>query len=244
MKRILDVTIAVFVIACVLSWLLPILAFLIVWDSEGPVFFVQKRVGRHFRVFSCYKLRTMVVNEHADQQPVKGDDARITRLGSWLRRSHFDELPQFFNVLMGTMSVVGPRPYMPVDCRMFAKIVHDDSIRYRVRPGITGLAQAEGLHDVFCDRDIILQRYQCDAFYVAHAGLGLDLYILGRTFIHLLLRPLRAGRSRSPGYDSIGKPFHLLQLRAALQQEEVDSFPGEGADAVLHLGGGADEART
>lgn len=202
MKRIFDLTIAVLVIVGVLSWLLPILAFLVVWDSEGPVFFVQKRVGRYSRLFSCYKLRTMVVNEQADRRPARGDDARITRLGSWLRRSHFDELPQFFNVLMGTMSVVGPRPYMPADCRLFAKMISDDGIRYQVRPGITGLAQARGLHDVYCDREVVLQRYRCDAFYVNHAGLRLDLIILGKTLIQLLLRLLPAGPCQPPVYPS------------------------------------------
>jgi putative colanic acid biosynthesis UDP-glucose lipid carrier transferase len=185
MKRIFDLTIAVLVIVCVLSWLLPILAFLVIWDSEGPVFFVQKRVGRYSRLFSCYKLRTMVVNEQADRRPARGDDARITRLGSWLRRSHVDELPQFFNVLLGSMSIVGPRPYMPADCRRFATMVPDDSVRYLVRPGITGLAQARGLHDVFCDREVIQRRYQCDAYYVANAGVRLDLYILARTVVRI-----------------------------------------------------------
>src|ERR1700758_5418472 len=81
MKRIFDLLIAIFIIAFVLSWLLPILALLIRWDSRGPIFFVQKRVGRYSRLFTCYKLRTMVVNDQADHRPAEGDDARIPRLG-------------------------------------------------------------------------------------------------------------------------------------------------------------------
>jgi putative colanic acid biosynthesis UDP-glucose lipid carrier transferase len=182
MKRIFDLLIALIIIIFVLSWLLPLLALLIKWDSKGPAFFVQRRVGRHRRLFACYKLRTMVVNAQADHRPATGDDARITRLGSWLRRSHLDELPQFFNVLLGSMSVVGPRPYMPADCRSFEKIVANGDYRHRVRPGITGLAQSRGLHDVYCDPRIVLQRYRCDAYYVRNAGVLLDLRILGRTF--------------------------------------------------------------
>ena len=182
MKRILDLLIALVIIVFVLSWLLPILALLIRLDSRGPIFFVQKRVGRYSRLFPCYKLRTMVVNDHADFRPATDDDIRITRLGSRLRRSHLDELPQFFNVLLGSMSVVGPRPYMPADCRLFGKMVPDADLRHKVRPGITGLAQARGLHDVFCNREVILQRYRCDNFYVRNAGLLMDLRILGVTF--------------------------------------------------------------
>ncbi len=134
MKRIFDLVVSIIVIVFILSWLIPILALLIRLDSHGPVFFVQKRVGRYSRLFACYKLRTMVVNEQADQYPATGDDARITRLGSWLRRSHLDELPQFLNVFLGSMSLVGPRPYMPADCRQFEKVVPDGNIRHRVRP--------------------------------------------------------------------------------------------------------------
>src|ERR1700722_12250881 len=117
LKRSFDLVVSVLVIAGILSWLLPLLAFLIKLDSKGPVFFIQKRVGRNARLFNCYKLRSMVINDLADERPVSGDDGRITRLGIWLRRTHLDELPQFLNVLQGSMSIVGPRPYMPADCR-------------------------------------------------------------------------------------------------------------------------------
>lgn len=188
MKRLFDLTVSLAVIIGILSWLLPVLALLIWLDSKGPVFFVQKRVGRHSRPFNCYKLRSMVVNEEADQRPVSADDMRITRLGWWLRHSHLDELPQFFNVLKGSMSLVGPRPYMPSDCRAFARLVPDADRRHAVRPGITGMAQAKGLHGRLCDPDTIRQRYYWDVWYVEHAGFLLDLRILGRTFLSLLPR--------------------------------------------------------
>ena len=125
MKRALDLSVSVFVIVFVLSWLLPILALLIRWDSRGPAFFLQKRVGRYGRLFTCFKLRTMYVNAEADASPATEDDRRITRMGSWLRRSHLDELPQFLNVFLGSMSLVGPRPYMPADCLRYEQIVSD-----------------------------------------------------------------------------------------------------------------------
>jgi putative colanic acid biosynthesis UDP-glucose lipid carrier transferase len=182
LKRSFDLAIALLVITGILSWLLPLLALLIKLDSRGPVFFIQKRVGRNGQLFRCYKLRSMVTNEQADERPASGDDLRITRLGYWLRRTHLDELPQFWNVAAGAMSIVGPRPYMPSDCRRFAELVPDIDFRHKVRPGITGMAQAMGLHGATAkDRRVIAQRYQWDAYYVRHAGFGLDLRILGNT---------------------------------------------------------------
>jgi putative colanic acid biosynthesis UDP-glucose lipid carrier transferase len=189
LKRSFDLLVSVLVIAGILSWLLPLLALLIKLDSKGPAFFIQKRVGRNLRLFDCYKLRSMVINDLADERPVSGDDGRITRLGNWLRRTHLDELPQFLNVLQGSMSIVGPRPYMPSDCLDFAGIVPDGSFRHRVKPGITGLAQAKGLHGpVIRDKRIIFQRYHWDAFYVNHADFQLDIRILRQTLRLLLFR--------------------------------------------------------
>lgn len=194
MKRALELTISIFVIFFVLSWLLPILAILIRWDSRGPAFFLQKRVGRYGRLFTCYKLRTMYVNKEADTTPASDDDCRITRVGSWLRRSHLDELPQFLNVLLGSMSLVGPRPYMPADCERYERIVSDTRWRLKVKPGITGMAQLEGLHGICCDHEIIIKRYYWDKWYVTNADLSLDLRIFAGTLINLLPRRIAAMR--------------------------------------------------
>jgi putative colanic acid biosynthesis UDP-glucose lipid carrier transferase len=191
LKRTFDLVFSGLVIAGVLSWLLPVLAWLIKRDSPGPVFFVQKRVGKGGKLFSCYKLRSMTVNAQADQHPVISDDARITRLGSWLRLSHLDEFPQFFNVFLGSMSIVGPRPYMPADCKRYSAIVPDTAFRESVKPGITGMAQAKGLHGTVCDRNTIFQRYHWDAYYINNRTLGLDMYILWTTFLTLLPRRQR-----------------------------------------------------
>jgi putative colanic acid biosysnthesis UDP-glucose lipid carrier transferase len=189
LKRSFDLVVSVLVIAGILSWLLPLLAFLIKLDSKGPVFFIQKRVGRNARLFNCYKLRSMVINDLADERPVYANDARVTRLGNWLRRTHLDELPQFFNVLLGTMSIVGPRPYMPADCRQFEEFVPDGAFRHRIRPGITGMAQAKGLHGSdTSDRRIIFERYRWDAYYIIKADFGLDIRILRNTLLLLLFR--------------------------------------------------------
>jgi putative colanic acid biosynthesis UDP-glucose lipid carrier transferase len=181
-KRVFDLVLAVLVIAGVLSWLLPLLALLIRLDSKGSAFFVQKRVGRNGRVFRCYKLRSMVINDQADERPVTAGDGRITRFGKWLRHTHLDELPQFINVAAGAMSIVGPRPYMPEDCRRFSALVPDSDLRHRVKPGITGMAQAKGLHGATGkDKRVIVQRYRLDAYYVRYAGFKLDMQILART---------------------------------------------------------------
>jgi putative colanic acid biosysnthesis UDP-glucose lipid carrier transferase len=189
LKRSFDVIVSTLVIAGILSWLLPLLALLIKLNSRGPVIFVQRRVGRNGVLFSCYKLRTMVINDMADERPAVGNDGRITRVGRWLRRTHLDELPQFFNVLLGSMSIVGPRPYMPADCRQFAVLVADSDVRHRVKPGITGMAQAKGLHGTHRrDQRIIFQRYHWDAYYVSHWDFGFDMLILGQTIMLLLRR--------------------------------------------------------
>lgn len=180
-KRGLDLICSVLMITGVLSWLLPLLAVLIKLDSRGPVFFLQKRIGRGGKIFTCYKLRTMVVNQEADEHPVSENDVRITMIGRFLRVSHLDEIPQLFNVLMGSMSLVGPRPYMLVDNRRFSDIVPGHNFRLLIKPGITGLSQVKGFHGSVIDMQTIFSRYQWDAFYVRNASLMLDLRILRRT---------------------------------------------------------------
>ncbi|HTI11268.1 MAG TPA: sugar transferase [Puia sp.] len=189
-KRSFDILLAILFITGILSWLLPLMAILIKWDSRGPVFFLQKRVGKGGREFTCYKLRTMVVNRQADECPATEDDVRITRLGRILRKSHLDELPQLFNVLLGSMSIVGPRPYMPADCQKFSTMIPGHDYRNFVKPGITGLAQVKGLHGPKTDFKTIFWRYQWDAFYVRNADFLLDLRILRRTILFFFTQPL------------------------------------------------------
>lgn len=184
-KRSFDLIFSLIVILGVLSWLLPVMALLIRLDSRGPVFFLQKRMGKGGKAFTCFKLRTMIVNSGADRQPASEADPRITRFGRLLRRSHLDELPQFLNVLFGSMSLVGPRPYMLADCRNFSAMVPGHAYRNFVRPGITGLAQVKGLHGSgpVTDFKTIFWRYQWDAFYVRNAGFLLDMRVIRQTIL-------------------------------------------------------------
>jgi len=183
LKRSFDMVFSFLVITGILSWLLPVMALLIRLDSRGPIFFLQKRIGKGGETFTCYKLRTMFVNARADEQPASEDDTRITRIGRLLRKTHLDELPQFFNVLLGSMSLVGPRPYMLADCHTFSGMVPGHKYRNFVKPGITGLAQVKGLHGPRPGTDFqtVFWRYQWDVFYVRNAGFLLDIRIIRRT---------------------------------------------------------------
>ena len=114
-KRSVDIFLSSIVIIGILSWLIPIMALLINLDSKGPVFFLQKRNKRGGKTFTCIKFRSMIENEDADMLQATADDERITKLGRFLRNHYLDELPQFFNVLVGDMSLIGPRPHMVSD---------------------------------------------------------------------------------------------------------------------------------
>lgn len=177
-KRIFDICLSAFVILFIMSWLFPIVALLIRLSSKGGILFVQKRVGFLGRTFNCYKFRTMVVNRESDSRQAIQNDPRITRIGNFLRKSNLDELPQFFNVLLGDMSVVGPRPHMHSDCRSFSNVVDNYKFRNIAKPGITGLAQIKGFRGPAKTFETIYKRYQWDAFYVRNANFWLDLRIV------------------------------------------------------------------
>ncbi|SDB62102.1 putative colanic acid biosysnthesis UDP-glucose lipid carrier transferase [Flavobacteriaceae bacterium MAR_2010_188] len=183
-KRIFDILFAAFVITFILSWLTPIVAIFIKLETKGPVFFKQSRNGFNYQEFDCYKFRSMMPNEDAHlYQATKGDD-RVTKVGKFIRKTSIDELPQFFNVLFGDMSVVGPRPHMVSHTDMYAKRIDKFMVRHFVKPGITGLAQISGFRgEVETDRDII-GRVKFDIFYVENWSLLLDLRIIFNTFIN------------------------------------------------------------
>jgi putative colanic acid biosynthesis UDP-glucose lipid carrier transferase len=180
-KRAFDIVFSSLVILLLLSWLTPLVAMLIKLDSKGPVFFRQKRIGKNGMLFQCLKFRTMVQNDEADEQPASENDDRITKTGRFLRRINIDELPQFFNVLVGHMSVVGPRPHMIADCIRFSFVISSYSFRSLVRPGITGWAQVNGYHGPTTDYESIIIRYYWDAMYVRKASVLLDIQIIFRT---------------------------------------------------------------
>jgi putative colanic acid biosynthesis UDP-glucose lipid carrier transferase len=190
-KRIVDIVFAGIFILLILSWLLPLLALLIKLSSRGPVFFLQKRIGFGGKSFTCYKLRTMIVNNEADTRQASDSDDRVTRFGHFLRKTNMDEFPQFFNVLKGDMSIVGPRPHMYADCRLFTTLLPGYKFRNMVRPGITGLAQIKGYHGPTTTRNCILMRYHWDNYYIRNMGMGLDCRILLFTLLQHMAALLR-----------------------------------------------------
>jgi putative colanic acid biosynthesis UDP-glucose lipid carrier transferase len=174
------------IIVCVLSWLIPILAILIKLESKGPVFFKQKRNGLNYQEFSCYKFRSMKINATADLMQVSKNDPRITKMGTFLRKTSIDELPQFFNVFLGEMSVVGPRPHMISETERFAVKVDKFMVRHFVKPGITGMAQTNGFRgEVENDKDIIF-RVKYDIFYMENWSILLDIKIIILTVVNAI----------------------------------------------------------
>ncbi len=180
-KRGVDVVISFVVIVAVFPWLIPIIALFIKLDSKGPVFFTQKRSGRGNRLFTCIKFRSMVVNTESDLKAATDNDERITRLGKFLRNHYLDELPQFFNVLLGDMSIIGPRPHMISDNLKYEEMIGHYDFRHKAKPGITGLAQVLGFSGPVDDIQKMKDRVQLDIFYIRHWSPGLDLKIILRT---------------------------------------------------------------
>lgn len=214
LKRTFDVIVSLLIIIFVLSWLLPILAVLIRLDSKGPVLFVQKRVGAFGRIFHCIKLRTMVVNAEANTQQARIDDPRITFFGKFLRLSCMDELPQFLNVLIGNMSIVGPRPHMIRDSNEFSKLVKHYNYRYSVKPGITGMAQIKGYRGSTKDFFDVSHRYKWDMFYVKNHSFSLDMRIVGLTITSTISSVytnyiIQKGKKEDPAPYQLDTPEYL-----------------------------------
>ena len=186
LKRTFDITFSLFIIIFLLSWITPIIGLIIKIESRGPVFFKQIRNGIKFREFTCYKFRSMIENNDADIQQATKNDKRVTKIGKILRKTSLDELPQFFNVLIGNMSVVGPRPHMIRENERYSKSVDKFMVRHFVKPGITGLAQVKGFRgEIETDEDII-NRVKYDIYYLENWSLILDLNIVFLTTINFL----------------------------------------------------------
>jgi len=178
LKRIFDIAFSSLVIFFILSWLLPILAILIKLDSKGPVIFKQLRSGRNGKPFYCLKLRTMRVNSESDSKQASKKDSRITRVGSFLRKTSLDELPQFFNVLVGEMSVVGPRPHMIKHTEDYSVEIQHFMVRHFVTPGITGWAQVNGYRGETKESNAMGKRVEADIWYLENWSLILDIRIV------------------------------------------------------------------
>jgi putative colanic acid biosynthesis UDP-glucose lipid carrier transferase len=194
-KRAFDISFSFLVSILFLWWLLPLIAVLIKLDSKGPSFFTQKRVGRNNAEFSCIKFRTMTLEATEVSQstkPVEYGDERITRIGKFLRRTSLDEIPQFINVLAGSMSVVGPRPHTLSFDQSYTGMVEEIKLRHRIKPGITGWAQIHGLRgDVFNQEENKIRtrkRVEYDIWYIENWSLWLDVQIILETAWQMIKR--------------------------------------------------------
>jgi putative colanic acid biosysnthesis UDP-glucose lipid carrier transferase len=192
-KRAFDVLFSSLMLLLMAWWLFPLMWIVIRLDSKGPLFFIQRRNKKNGRVFRCFKFRTMVVNPEADLTPANDNDRRITRVGRWLRKFHIDEYPQFINVLIGDMSVVGPRPHMIIDNLLYFNRVHRYDARHRVKPGITGLAQVAGFDGRVRNLGEMEQRVQLDLLYARHWSMTKDLLIIRQTILKVF-RPQTPGQ--------------------------------------------------
>ena len=185
-KRAFDIVFSLLIIVFVLSWLTPIIAILIKLESKGPVFFKQYRNGFSHSEFECFKFRSMAVNDNANVVQATKNDMRITKVGKFIRKTSIDELPQFFNVFLGHMSVVGPRPHMISHTTMYSKKVDKFMVRHLVKPGITGLAQVSGFRgEIETDNDIV-NRVRFDIFYVENWSLLMDIKVVIQTFVNAI----------------------------------------------------------
>jgi putative colanic acid biosynthesis UDP-glucose lipid carrier transferase len=188
-KRSLDI-LGAFIALMVFLPLLITIGMMVRLESGGPMIFKQRRTGHGGRVFTIYKFRTMTVAEdgHAVRQATR-DDSRVTAIGGLLRKLSLDELPQFFNVLMGDMSLVGPRPHALAHDTYYGEVIPAYADRFRAKPGLTGLAQVNGLRGEIQDLRGMRDRVAADNLYIESWSLGLDIAILAKTALIIFRDP-------------------------------------------------------
>ena len=185
-KRVFDLVFSSLFIVLILSWLVPMIGLLIRLESKGPIFYRQKRHGKDNRDFLCWKFRTMTFEKNAEFKQAQKNDNRITRIGVILRKTSIDELPQFINVFLGDMSVVGPRPHPIKLNEEFQPKIDRFWQRHAVKPGITGLAQAKGFRGETAELSDMSGRVKLDRFYVKNWSLILDFKIIILTALAII----------------------------------------------------------
>ena len=185
LKRSFDILFSFLVSVFFLSWMIPIFGIIIKLSSKGPVFFIQKREGYKSLFFNCIKFRTMYVNSQSDSKWADDNDSRLTTVGRILRLSALDEMPQFINVLIGDMSVVGPRPH-PINLNLeYQDKINKFNKRHRFKPGITGLAQAKGFSGFISELSDMRERVKMDIFYFKNWSIVMDIKIIIMTILKL-----------------------------------------------------------
>ncbi|MDR1603022.1 MAG: undecaprenyl-phosphate glucose phosphotransferase [Tannerella sp.] len=185
LKRTFDIVFSLLVLIVFYPPLYIIAGSLIKLSSKGPILFKQKRTGIYGQVFECYKFRTMKMNEDADVIQAVKDDPRTTKIGSFLRRTNLDEFPQFVNVLLGDMSVVGPRPHMLKHTELYSKLIDKYMVRHLVKPGITGWAQIMGYRGETRTLEQMEGRVKRDVWYLENWSFFLDLKIVFVTVVNM-----------------------------------------------------------
>lgn len=185
-KRVFDVIFSGVFLLIVFSWLYPIISIFIKIDSRGPVFFVQMRNGLKNRPFGCFKFRTMGFEKNVEFTQATKNDSRITRIGKFLRKSSIDELPQFINVFLGDMSLIGSRPHPIQLNEKFAPLIASLMSRHYVKPGITGLAQCMGYRGETQTLTDMENRVRLDRYYIENWTFWLDIKIIFLTVVSLI----------------------------------------------------------
>ncbi|GGH19201.1 undecaprenyl-phosphate glucose phosphotransferase [Mucilaginibacter phyllosphaerae] len=184
-KRLFDIIVSLGVIVFIFSWLYPILALIIKIQSPGPVIFKQQRSGRDNKTFWCYKFRSMYQTNQNQQEQARVNDARVTPIGKFMRKTSIDELPQFFNVLLGYMSIIGPRPHMLSHTQQYSKIIDKYMVRQFLKPGISGWAQINGYRGETKNNLLMQKRVEHDIWYMENWSLMLDVKIMFLTIINI-----------------------------------------------------------
>lgn len=185
LKRTFDIIFSGIVCLCMLP-LLPVIALCIKIQSPGPIFFKQDRTGLNGKTFKCYKFRSMHISKDADTKQATKDDPRKFAFGNFMRKTNIDELPQFFNVLKGDMSVVGPRPHMIFHTEMYSKIIDKYMVRHFCKPGITGWAQVTGFRGETKELWQMEERVKRDIWYLENWTPILDIIIIFKTVISVI----------------------------------------------------------
>lgn len=185
LKKAFDIVFSLGVILLIFPWLFPIIMILIKIESPGPVFFRQERSGRDNESFFCWKFRSMRVNKNADKLQAGKGDVRITKFGAFIRKTSIDELPQFFNVFFGDMSVVGPRPHMVNHTKQYTDLIGNYLVRQYAKPGITGWAQVNGYRGETRELIDMQNRVEYDIWYIENWSILLDIKIVIKTVLNI-----------------------------------------------------------
>ncbi len=192
LKRAFDVVVSLLFLCTLFPVIFLMVGVIIKITSPGPIFFCQKRNGLNNKEFWCYKFRSMKVNREADTRQATADDPRKTKFGDFMRRTNIDELPQFINVLLGNMSIVGPRPHMLKHTEEYSQIINKYMVRHFIKPGITGWAQVTGFRGETRRPEEMEGRVKADIWYMEHWSFLLDLYILYKTLTNALHKDKKA----------------------------------------------------